>query len=812
MRKIISLLILGACSSGLFAQDFTGLNTGNWAGVNTLHINPANVVDNRFKVDVNLFALHTNFGNDYIGMSLSPVFNPDLFSVPNFGDVYLQRDSLSASKNVAMNLRVQLPSFMFQITPKDAIGITLNSRVMMNVDEMSNDLAELIYNGIQENDLNLDFNGSFTTVNTLAWTEIGFVYGRVIMDQKQHFLKAGLTAKVLLGSAAAYGTMRDFRFRFNDQDTIEVLQGDVRYGHSGNLDLAGDGYNPLKVEGFGLGLDIGAVYEWRPHYARYKYNMDGKTDLWRKDKEKYLLRVGLSLVDAGYMRFTKAAGSRDYTANVSNLPFSYFDGVQNLYDFTEALAQIPGMQATVTDNENFNMATPMTLMATVDWQITDGVFLNLSPVLAFNKTSSLNSRVHGQNSIMITPRFEKRWFGFYMPIGFRELTGFHWGFSMRAGPLFFGSSAIFSNLLSDYPRGTDFHIGLKVPIPHGAPKDRDKDEVSDRKDRCRDVPGTWTFEGCPDTDKDGIPDSKDECPLEAGPERFRGCPDTDGDGVIDKVDRCPTEPGLVELMGCPDKDGDGVADGSDECPDEKGLAVFNGCPDTDGDSIPDKLDRCPTLAGPALSFGCPDTDGDGIFDDRDKCPTQPGLPELDGCPFTDSDKDGVRDIDDKCPDVAGPAENNGCPYADTDNDGIIDLEDKCPNTPGVKENAGCPEIAKEDKEVLQQAFDNLEFSSGKAMIAASSYASLDKLAELMRSKSAYNLLIEGHTDNVGNREANLSLSRNRSNAVKAYLVKKGVSSSRITAKFYGPDKPIADNTAEEGRQRNRRVEMTVIFK
>jgi len=56
------------------------------------------------------------------------------------------------------------------------------------------------------------------------------------------------------------------------------------------------------------------------------------------------------------------------------------------------------------------------------------------------------------------------------------------------------------------------------------------------------------------------------------------------------------------------------------------------------------------------------------------------------------------------------------------------------------------------------------------------------------------------------------LSRNRSNAVKAYLVKKGVAASRITAKFYGPDKPIADNTTEEGRQRNRRVEMTVIFK
>ncbi len=130
------------------------------------------------------------------------------------------------------------------------------------------------------------------------------------------------------------------------------------------------------------------------------------------------------------------------------------------------------------------------------------------------------------------------------------------------------------------------------------------------------------------------------------------------------------------------------------------------------------------------------------------------------------------DIEDKCPDKAGPIENGGCPYADTDADGIIDLEDKCPNTPGVKENFGCPAIAKEEQEVIKAALDNLEFNTGKATIRSTSFLSLDKLAELLIQKKDYMLLIEGHTDNVGKRSSNLTLSKNRANALKTYLMKK----------------------------------------
>jgi outer membrane protein OmpA-like peptidoglycan-associated protein len=177
----------------------------------------------------------------------------------------------------------------------------------------------------------------------------------------------------------------------------------------------------------------------------------------------------------------------------------------------------------------------------------------------------------------------------------------------------------------------------------------------------------------------------------------------------------------------------------------------------------------------------------------------------------DTDADGLQDKDDQCPKVAGPIENRGCPYADTDNDSVPDVDDLCPMTPGTVANNGCPEIEEEEQEILNTAFNNLEFETGKATILTSSLKALDELAALMNKKTSFRLLIEGHTDNVGKPNSNMSLSQQRALAVKTYLSSQNVNSSRIDAKWYGETKPIADNSTKEGRTKNRRVEMEIIF-
>ncbi len=289
---------------------------------------------------------------------------------------------------------------------------------------------------------------------------------------------------------------------------------------------------------------------------------------------------------------------------------------------------------------------------------------------------------------------------------------------------------------------------------------------------------------------------------------FRNIPkDRDGDGVSDKLDECPDTPGTWAQRGCADRDGDGIPDALDECPDVAGLAEFNGCPDTDGDGIPDHLDQCPNQAGLPEFNGCPDSAGDGIPDFEDRCPDQPGPPVLNGCP--DRDGDGIIDSLDECPDTPGLAEFYGCP--DSDGDGVPDHLDECPKTPGTIANKGCPEILKEEKAILTQAFDDLEFESGRAVIRTSSYPSLDQLAGLLLTRPEWKVKLSGHTDNTGVAEKNMELSKNRAQSVKDYLISKGVKEYHIITEWFGQTQPVADNKTAEGRQKNRRVEMEIVF-
>lgn len=160
---------------------------------------------------------------------------------------------------------------------------------------------------------------------------------------------------------------------------------------------------------------------------------------------------------------------------------------------------------------------------------------------------------------------------------------------------------------------------------------------------------------------------------------------------------------------------------------------------------------------------------------------------------------------------------------DDDGDGVANKYDKCPGTPsGVQvDGAGCPIVVKNetkvvekvvvteaDRKVVADAIKNLEFDLSKSTIRPTSYATLNKVAELLIEKN-FSLKLAGHTDNTGSRELNMRLSKERAESVKAYLVSQGANASRIEATGYGPDQPIASNKNAAGRQQNRRVEFTL---
>ncbi|MEJ8802852.1 OmpA family protein [Pontibacter sp. H249] len=261
--------------------------------------------------------------------------------------------------------------------------------------------------------------------------------------------------------------------------------------------------------------------------------------------------------------------------------------------------------------------------------------------------------------------------------------------------------------------------------------------------------------------------------------------DTDMDGVPDRRDKCPDTPTGVQVDkdGCPiDTDGDGVADYQDECPTEAGVANLNGCPDRDGDGIADKNDECPDEAGTTATNGCPDSDGDGVADKNDKCPDTPAGQQV------------------------GP---DGC-ATDSDGDGVADDKDACPNTPGPGTANGCPELDAATKKLLEE---KVRFEFDRARVQEGYKQLLDSIVTVLGKYPDHVLLIKGHADYIGSEEYNQALSERRAQAVKDYLIERGVQNpDRLVTRGYGESQPLVKvNTrlsrsrTESARARNRRV-------
>jgi len=790
-------------------------------GINQAILQPASIVDSRFKTDINLVGAHSEINNNAMMFRSKYIMDP--FSIVTnedwWHDFTYINDPDNKQKDIFMSQSVMGPSFLISIGTKHAVGFTYRLRSVTNADGISEPLFRSIYSGFTETEywnkwfLDKDFRAV-----QHAFVDYGLSYGAELMNNGAHYLKAGVTVKLLQGISAAYLQSDSLFYYFDATD------GNAAYNSSWNSPIVyagiSDNWGTIDDSGYDFsvnyqftskpsaGFDFGIVYEFRPKYKDYLYDMDGKKDLERVDQNKYLLKIGASILDVGRLKYEKDYNSFDFVCeftpdyleryvsgdnsvppetewmNVENSNWSFEDYVTFADSIYQRSETDKGVERSGGDAGKFVLRLPTALSLQVDVNIVKGFYVNLLTYTGLNQGFEKVPNSHYISNYSITPRYEHRWFTVAVPVQINQYQQLNIGLGLRAAFVYFGVNNLFSGLISD-PYGLNAYIGVKLPIfKEKPPTDFDSDKVSDDNDLCPAAPGPWELKGCPDRDGDGVTDMEDACPDIAGLVIYKGCPDRDGDGVIDNEDLCPDEPGTKLTNGCPDKDNDGVIDGRDECPD---------------------------IPGPAALNGCPDRDGDGVADPKDLCPDEPGPADQGGCPFRDTDKDGIKDSEDRCPEVAGPPENFGCPYSDTDGDGILDKDDRCPLTPGDPTNNGCPVIKTEEAAVLKTAFENLEFETGKAVIRSSSFASLDELAELLVSKPTWKLLIAGHTDNVGSEESNLNLSKNRTQAVGKYLQGKGVPANQVKMEWYGESRPVADNSTPDGRQKNRRVEMQVEF-
>jgi outer membrane protein OmpA-like peptidoglycan-associated protein len=579
MKKNIIVLVIFACIiHNATAQRYFGIANSNYAGINGLYINPANIADNRLKVDVQLLSGNVAVNQNY-GYLKS--FKSFIDSARNGNNIAFTKSDRTSDIGFSGLGEIRLPSFMIQIDKKSAIGLVSRGRLVGSGSGINTDYFTLITEGIRRikkaNGTIFTSGNVNTTVN--AFTEIGIVYGREILNTGVHYLKVGGIVKRYNG--LAYSSI------IANNLTVKLLDTSIsKVEFSGSVDIAksfnnNKGFDDLSAKGLlfggagsGFGLDIGAVYEHRINDE----DKDEKTAFISTNRyeNKYKYKIGFAIQDIGSMSYKTSPNNERYTLKFPTPVIRSNVDTANL-SLTDVATYFKSIGATYTnDSLATTVKAPTVITIYGDYKFKEHLYVN-----ALFTAGLVGSSARGNSTpfqAVITPRYESKLFDAGLPISFSSLSqDVKIGLGLRLGIFFIGTDDFISNAIGiSKLTSSNFYTGFHIGFPYKKPKADKEIEEETPAPVKKEIPKK--IEVPLDTDKDGVIDTEDKCPSVAGLKEFSGCPDTDGDGIQDSEDNCPTEKGLKTLKGCPDTDGDGVADKDDKCIDKPGPIENAGCP------------------------------------------------------------------------------------------------------------------------------------------------------------------------------------------------------------------------------------------
>jgi Family of unknown function (DUF5723) len=486
MRNFLLIpFLIGGFS--VHAQQQLGMRLERRAGLYALEINPAAAAFTPAKWEISLFSadvfVNQNYGR-FLNTSVPKVLRePELVKL--LSDLREDPNAESAipldfyNKGRAFGLvqtRIAGPGFLFRLNDRHTFGLSGALRFNLS----SYRVPELLrYNSVSNFAYGTTYNIDPVKVTAMGWSEIAGHYTYSNFDGDILF-SAGISPKFLSGYQSVFTNVNaDFNYTPIVSDTSNIGSANWDYGFTTDILYADQPENAtLTTNGRGAGVDLGFSWAMPLEDA--------------ENPNEYQWRAGVSLMDAGFIRFNKNA--EKHAIDFNNLSVVAGDTIANALNngVEEGVREISRVllgdpNASLVDTK-YTIGLPTVLSAQFDYAFTPHFYVG---AVATQRIPLSKHTLRTANTLAIVPRFEHRWFSVSLPLVLSDYRSPRLGVAARLGYLYFGSDDITSWTGKKNLTGTDFYIGLKI---HGFPVHIQKRHKSRGGLRARDR--RWKDVGC----------------------------------------------------------------------------------------------------------------------------------------------------------------------------------------------------------------------------------------------------------------------------------------------------------------------------
>ncbi len=434
----LSFLICLFLSYKAFAQSYIGFPSDNYSGVQGVLHNPANVADYKLKADINLIGLSVFESNS--------IYSANIFRLAS-DDFNFDKDvskSYGPKSYAIGNVDVVGPSFLYSFKNESGIALFSRARTIVHASEINGNTIEKTS---QKNNTTFITNNETINFGSQTWTEFGVSYGRKLLYKFEHYLKAGITIKYLKGFHLVSGFTNNLSVRydfFNDENLNTTRTGGNL--ETVNIETLNKDAKINRVDGNGIGAEIGVIYEYRP---THEYENE-------QNSIKYKWKLGLSITDIGEINYSNVLVSN------YNLNSSFTDAQYNINNDIETY------YSKAISFKSIEYTLPTAMHFNFDYYYKDNYFFNFNSSINLVDTSQKNS-IYIQNHFSLTPRYETKQLTFAIPFTYINKAGLHTGVNFRYSFFYIGSGSILSNIFVR-TKVIDAYLGLKIPISYGKNK------------------------------------------------------------------------------------------------------------------------------------------------------------------------------------------------------------------------------------------------------------------------------------------------------------------------------------------------------